>query len=327
MGRQDIIRVGTFNLLNLTLPETTFYGKQKYTAEEFAKKKEWINQQLDNMNVDICGFQELFHVEALRNVLNENPNYENARVVVGENAEGLPSVGLLSKYPITDVQVINSFPSQLEIDGMIVPFTRFSRPVLKCRVEVRPGVYFIVIVAHLKSKRPMIADGVDRHDPLEIGRGQARSLLLRAAEAAALREVLMEVLKDRNHPVIVIGDLNDTHTSVTTRIISGDPPYRRLPMEHKIEIWDTLLYHAKDIQARVAYHDTYYTHLHNGHYEALDHIMVSQELVKENPKHIGRIGYVQIYNDHLIDDTFSNERVPCWKSDHAQVVVSIELKD
>lgn len=327
MGQKDIIRVGTFNLLNLTLPETPFYGHQKYSYEEFGKKKTWINQQLDHMNVDILGCQELFDEEALRNILSDNPNYKNARVIIGTNAAGQPCVGLVSRFPVTDIQVINTFPSQLEVDGLLIPFTRFSRPILKCRVEVRPGVYFVVVVAHLKSKRPMIPNDVDRNDPLEIARGQARSLLLRAAEAAAMREVLMDSLKNRNHPVIVIGDLNDTHTSVTTRIISGDPPYRKLPIGKKIEIWDTLLYHAKDIQARLAFHDTYYTHIHNGHYEALDHIMVSQELVKEYPKHIGRVGYVQIYNDHLIDETFSDENVPKWKSDHAQVVVSIELND
>jgi predicted extracellular nuclease len=279
------------------------------------------------MNADIVGFQELFHESALRNILNDNPNYENARIVVGHNKEGLPSVGLFSRFPITDFQVFNEFPEQLVVDGMTIPFTHFSRPVLKCTVQVRPDLQFIVVVAHLKSKRPMIADGADGRDPVEIAKGQARSLLMRSAEANALRTVLMNVLKERDYPVIVMGDMNDTHTSVTTRIISGDPPFRHMPMERKLEIWDTLLYHVKDIQARMSYTDVYYTYIHNGHYEALDHIMVSQELVKENPKNIGRVGNVRVLNDHLIDETLSEDRVPNWQSDHGQVVVSIELND
>jgi endonuclease/exonuclease/phosphatase family metal-dependent hydrolase len=327
MNEKNIIRIGTFNLLNLTVPEMLYYNKQKISGEDFSRKKAWINQQLDAMNADIVGFQELFHESALRNILNDNPNYENARIVVGHNKEGLPSVGLFSRFPITDFQVFNEFPEQLVVDGLTIPFTNFSRPVLKCTVQVRPDLHFIVVVAHLKSKRPMIADGADGRDPVEVAKGQARSLLMRSAEANALRTVLMNVLKERDYPVIVMGDLNDTHNSVTTRIISGDPPFRHMPMERKLEIWDTLLYHVKDIQARMSYSDVYFTHIYNGHYEALDHIMVSQELVKENPKNIGRVGSVRVFNDHLIDETLSGERVPNWQSDHGQVVVSIELND
>jgi endonuclease/exonuclease/phosphatase family metal-dependent hydrolase len=135
----------------------------------------------------------------------------------------------------------------------------------------------------------------------------------------------MDSLEHSDTPVIVLGDLNDTHTSVTTRIISGDAPPRYWPMEHKKKVWDTLLYHAKDIQARQSSQDVYYTHIHNGHYESLDHILVSQELVRENPNRIGRVIYVKTFNDHIVDPTFiSNPINPC-ESDHAQVVATIEL--
>ncbi len=323
---KQIIRIATFNLLNLQEPEVLFYGRKKYNHTDFDRKKQWINQQLDNMKVDIVGFQEVFSEDALREVIYSNPNYENAHIAMGSNKEGLPSVALMSRYPIVEQEVIEYFPEQLVVDGLVVPFTRFSRPILKCKVQVSPEHQFIMVVAHLKSKRPMLEDGEDRYDPLAIAKGQARSLLLRASEAAALRTVLMEVLKGREEPVVVMGDLNDTHTSVTTRIISGDPPFRQLPMDRKLKIWDVLLYHAKDIKARISYEDTYYTHIHNGHHEALDHIMVSEELVRENPNHIGRIGDIRIFNDHLIDETMSDERIANWQSDHAQVVVSIEMR-
>ena len=168
-------------------------------------------------------------------------------------------------------------------------------------------------------------DGADRNDPLEKAKGAARSLLLRAAEAIALRTILMETLQNRNHPVIVMGDLNDTDSSVTTQIIAGEQPQRRFPMDVKLKYWDVLLYHVKDIQSRLSHNDVYYTHIHNGHCESLDHILVSQELVRENPKHIGRVASVRIYNDHLIDETLSDEKAPCWESDHGQVVVAIEM--
>jgi hypothetical protein len=97
MRGKNILRVGTFNLLNLTVPEYVYYNKQKISAEDFSKKKAWINGQLNIMDADIVGFQELFQEEALRNILNDNPNYQNAKMVVGHNKEGLPSVGLFSR--------------------------------------------------------------------------------------------------------------------------------------------------------------------------------------------------------------------------------------
>jgi hypothetical protein len=54
--------------------------------------------------------------------------------------------------------------------------------------------------------------------------------------------------------------------------------------------------------------------------------MVSEELVAQNPDLIGKVTYVSVYNDHLIDETLSYEDMKKWKSDHGQVVASIRLK-
>ena len=87
-----------------------------------------------------------------------------------------------------------------------------------------------------------------------------------------------------------------------------------------------LLYRVQDIQTRRSQRDVYYTHIHKGHFESLDQIMVSEEFVVQNPRRIGRVEYVRVFNDHLIDDTLSSEALPVWQSDHGQVVVSIELE-
>lgn len=319
------VKVASFNLFNLTLAETPYYGKRSYTKEEYRKKKEWISDQLTKMDADIIGFQELFEEQALREIIEEHPLYKGAELIMGARKGGSPAVAIVSRFPVKSYKVYTDFPEQLEVDGLVVPFTEFSRPILKAVIELKKGVDVTVFAAHLKSKRPLIPDGVDRHDPLEISKGEARSLLLRASEANALRTILMDSLEYRDMPVITLGDLNDTHTSVTTQIISGQAPPRYWSMEKKKKLWDILLYHVKDIQARQASKDVYYTHIHNGHYESLDHIMVSQELVKENPNRVGRVVYVRVFNDHIIDQTFSDKRINCWESDHAQVVATIEL--
>lgn len=327
-NKSNELKIATFNALNLVLPNQYYYSRKVYTDEEFAQKKDWINNQLTNMQADIVGFQEIFHQQALVEVIKDNPFYNKGKthLVAGDaNGDG-PSVALISKFPIIDYAFIEDLPEKLEIDGVEIPFAKFSRPVLKARIRLNDGIDAVVFVAHLKSKRPVFADGADVEDPVELAKAQACSLMVRAAEAFGLRTLMMAELQDRDCPVILMGDFNDTHTAVTTQLISGETPFRFLPLDKKLRQWDVLLYHVKDIQARLSYTDTYYTHIHNGHHESLDHIMVSQELVAENPKNIGRVGSVRVFNDHLVDSTLSNDRIPVWQSDHAQVVASIEMR-
>ncbi len=328
MGKQHkIIKVGTFNLLNLALAGRTFYGHQSYNPEEYARKQQWIRQQLTKMDADIIGFQELFDEQALKDLISDFPAYKAAHICVSQKKGGGPAVALLSKYPIVASTVYTHFPDKLDIDGLEVPFEQFSRPVLSATIQVKKDLQLQVFVAHLKSKRPLVPAGIDRHDPREQAKGSARSLLLRACESNALRSIMLDSLEKTNLPHIALGDFNDTHTAVTTQIISGQAPPRNWPNKHKRKAWDIVLYHAKDIQARQSERDTYYTHIHNGHYESLDHILVSQELVRENPNHVGKIVYVRVFNDHLIDATFSDSPVKCWQSDHAQVVALIEWRN
>lgn len=321
-------RVGNFNLCNLALPNWVFYRREYYSQEDYAKKIAWIAQQLDRMQADVIGFQEVFHPEALQAALAQSSHCRDFYLIAVSPQDDTPTVAIASRFPILRHEYIANFPieSQLEVRGAKMPLTHFSRPVLSVRLQLSPSIECAIYVAHLKSKRPIIPQAADRHDPVEIAKGQARSLMLRAAEAIALRVLMMEVLQDRDYPVILLGDLNDGGPAVTSRIISGDPPHRRLEQAAKRDVWDVLLYHAKDIQARQSFDDYLYTHLHGGHYECLDHIMVSQEFVAQNPDRIGRVGYVSVLNDHLLDETLSDETIPKWQSDHGQIVASIELE-
>lgn len=319
------LKVGTFNAFNLVSPNVKYYGRRVYSQADFDKKVAWQSQQLDKMKADIVGFQEVFHGKALRQVVNASEHLHGCHLVAADPDGTFPAVALASKYPILETEVFTEMP-ELDIDGRLIPIHNFSRPVLKAAVEVEKDKIITVFVAHLKSKRPTFPDGVDRHDPVEIARASVRALVRRSVEAAGLREILVRHSKHNNRPAIIMGDLNDGSLAVSTRVVSGNPPMRYLSFEDKKKIWDVLFYHTKDIQARKSYHDFYYTHIYNGHHEALDHIMVNQELVDENPNAIGRVRNVVQFNDHLIDETLSGEKIPHWQSDHGQVVAHIEFK-
>ncbi len=325
MSHQRNIRIGTFNVFNLVLPNRLFYKDQMLSQHDYERKIDWTARQLDLMKADIVGFQEVFHPEALAAVLARSERLRDAHFFVAAPTGDLPRVAIASRFPILAHEVYHSCPSILTYQGAEIPIHDFSRPVLQATIEFPGGTEVDIYVTHLKSKRPEFEPGEHRSRPLDLAKGQARSLIRRTIEAACLREILLANLYQRRRPIILCGDMNDTGTSVTTRIVSGEPPHRRYPMEVKKSIWDVLLYHVKDIQARQALVDVYFTHLHNGFHEAIDQIMVSEEFVRENRDGIAQVEYVQVFNDHLIDETLSDERVPVWISDHGQVVVAIEM--
>lgn len=88
-----------------------------------------------------------------------------------------------------------------------------------------------------------------------------------------------------------------------------------------------MLYSAHEIDARLAGRDVSYTHIFNGHYENLDHILVSQEFFGRNPEHIGGVANVRYFNDHLFDSRLRNDDRDRIVSDHAQLVAEIRLRD
>ena len=327
MREQREFKVATFNVLNLALAGEKYYNRS-YPQDQYEKKVQWLAGQINRMEADIIGFQEIFHMAALQEVVEATGRYDGANVVVGErNGEG-PAVAIVSRFPILDHDDILAFPkgSQLEIDGIDIPIHNFSRPVLRVRLRLSDELIVNVFVVHLKSKRPKMRDDVNPHDPRERAKGESRSLMIRAAETTALRHLLLEALEGTNDPVIVMGDLNDDGGAVTSKILVGTEPWRNLPLKVKQRLWDVHLYNVKDIQARQSYRDVYYTHLYNGHYDSLDHILVSQEFVRQNPNRLGYVEYVKVYNDHLVDETLSGDRVDLWESDHAQVIANIHLE-
>ncbi|WP_197036206.1 hypothetical protein [Fischerella sp. PCC 9605] len=89
-------KVGTFNLFNLVLPDVIYYEKNKYSTEVYQRKKIWISRQLEHMEADIIGFQELFHQQALGEILAQTKMYADAQLVAANPTGDKPVVALLS---------------------------------------------------------------------------------------------------------------------------------------------------------------------------------------------------------------------------------------
>ena len=337
------VRIGSFNVYNLVKPGVDFYRPgTAYSDEEFGEKTAWIGRLLDEMEVDVVGFQEVFHEAALKTALERSERFQDVEPIVLATREGsdpvrTPAVALATRLEVVGApESISEFPDDAAIaweseapgdERVSVPITTFSRPVLKARVKLSDAVTATLFVTHLKSKRPSLSPDESSGTPIHRTVGIARSLVRRAAEAAALRSLVIAETQGTNTPVVVIGDVNDGTPAVTTQMIAGEQPFFRLRTELKKPYWDVLLYTAQQIQARASTRDTYFTHIFNGSYEALDQIMVSQELYRANPNRVGEVDYVRVFNDHLIDEMQSFDEIPRTRSDHGQVVVKIQLRE
>ena len=61
--------IASFNVKNLIGPDQEYYRFQSYTPEEYAWKADWLAEQVQTLDADIVGFQEIFEESALRDVL------------------------------------------------------------------------------------------------------------------------------------------------------------------------------------------------------------------------------------------------------------------
>lgn len=52
--------IASFNLKNLIGPDREYYRFQSYTPEEYAWKRDWMADQLVDLDADVIGFQEVF---------------------------------------------------------------------------------------------------------------------------------------------------------------------------------------------------------------------------------------------------------------------------
>ncbi|WP_426106207.1 endonuclease/exonuclease/phosphatase family protein [Massilia sp. TSP1-1-2] len=335
------LSIASFNTENLITAGIPIYGEKHphFTPEQYRLKTEWIRNQLLKMNADIIGFQEVFEERALRDCLTGTP-MSDWHLFVANPTGALPVNAILSRYPIKEAAVVDAMPSPfqffddrptsaaLDSEPVAIPMERFSRGVLTATIAFGDQLTLCVMVLHLKSKRPILARGVgrDEADLPELARGSVRSLIRRGIEACGVRQLLSDMLaRDETVPICVLGDLNDSDSAVTSSVILGEEPRRGLPQDEKLRRWKQVLQNCRDVQARKSLENFHYTYIHNGHYESLDNIFVSNHFADANVQRIGKVVDVRLFNDHVIDSANSMDRKPMHVTDHGQVLVNIDI--
>ena len=211
-------------------------------------------------------------------------------------------MGLVTRLKVEHAESLADFPpaAVVQVPGLGA-HARFERPPLLATLRMKHGQPVAVITAHLKSKRPKFLQDSqgrpleDTDDPAVQAVASLRSLLMRAAEALALRLKVVELLHRTRLPLIVMGDLNDSPHSVTTQLIAATSQ-----AAYDKGARDSALYSAWDVQGEGALRrDVAFSHIHQGYPEVLDQVLVSEEFVASSRAAIGDVRRVEVFNDHL----------------------------
>ena len=318
------LTVATCNVLNLALPGRDFYpGQDTYSASEYERKIDWLGERFKTLNADVLAVQEVWDEAALQEAVNRSglrykflsvPGAENGPGQAG--AQGTPRVGIVTRLTVEAVDSLQDFPPQavVEVPG-IGPYTRFERPPLHATLRLKNGPNLHVITAHFKSKRPkFLADAQgkpteDRDDPNVQALGSLRSLIMRGAEALAVRLKVVELLHRTREPLVMMGDLNDSPHSVTTQLVANTSQ-----VAYDRGACDSALFSAWDVQGDAALRrDVAFSHIHQGYPEVLDQVLVSEEFTEKSRRAIGAVKRVEVFNDHLFEGRSRT------KSDHGFV--------
>jgi predicted extracellular nuclease len=317
---QQEIRLATFNVCNLAPPGAKLYDNlAPLTAEEYEAKANWTARQIDLLDADLIGFQEIFSQASLRDVLARTRNYRDALQVGFDpdpGAERLtPSVALVSRLPLAGpVATYPAFPPGVAMPAGGRDTDRFARAPLHVQVALPGGSIADVVVVHLKSRRPDYRNGDGGADPLLFALANLRSLIWRGTEAVALRVLLSELGRAGGRPRIVLGDFNDVADAVTTSIVTGAGASGEPGQELADRLFD-----SRRIQRapECAPGETIW---HDGHGMTIDHILVSEEFNPVSSRAIGAVLEVRYLNEHV-------RQAPPEASDHGQVLVRIGLYD
>jgi predicted extracellular nuclease len=300
----------TANVLNLANPGRMFYANQEvYSQREFERKIDWLGGRIAALNADILTVQEVWDDAALKAAVNHSGlRYSTVAVPGAENndknngAVDTPRVGIVTRLEVDSIQSIVQFPNGMRVQvPELGDYTQFERPPLLATLRMKHGQPVHVLTAHLKSKRPKYLQNVqgevleDRDDDNVTARATLRSLIIRGAEAVAMRAIVIDVLRRTHVPLIVMGDFNDGPHSVTTQMIAATSE-----VAYDKGARDTALFNAYEVQGEMALkRDVAYSHIHQGYPEVLDQILVSEEFLYNSRNSIGDVRRVDYFNDHL----------------------------
>lgn len=337
MPARTQLAVSSCNLYNLNEPNKSMHGRPGWSQAQYDKKLVWMEQLLKDLPSDVWGFQELWHQKSLKACFQKAGLAANYEFLIPNNHFGqriVCAAAVKKNILVGQPEWIRDFPDEFQMssggddaqtDGIAVQLDSFSRPVLHFEIKPRAnGKRIHVYVCHLKSKLPTKIHKEPWYNQIDHARhrtaiGAAIATIRRTTEAAALRMILTNQMKQTDTPVVVLGDLNDGQHSNTLNIISEQPNFLFAGSRGGS---DTALYTVGTLQEYRSLRDVYYTHIYKNTHESLDHIMVSQEFYDNSRKRLWSFKSMDLVNDHLNEDNHKQDG----SSDHGIVRARFEYR-
>ncbi|UYI49600.1 endonuclease/exonuclease/phosphatase family protein [Vibrio natriegens] len=316
MSRPSQITFVTANLFNFIAPPDAYYDFENiYSQEQWQGKLAWTQNQIEKLEPDIIGVQEVFSIEETKSFFKSigYPHFATVDTpqVEDEYIYTHPVVAIASRFPIEQVQPV-TFDRRSLIPFEMTASPEFSRKPIYAQI-VHPILgHIAVYVVHLKSQRP-----ADSNNAEDASRVLARwlSTQQRGWESAMLRDSMQNQYKNAPMPTVLMGDMNQPITnngvnSVLTETFSDSVT--------ELQIKD-----GWDLQVAPTLNDRPATHYHFSRGNVLDYILLSQEFDEHSDVSVADVVDYQVLDQHLINPSFERDK---YASDHAFVALTVEVK-
>ena len=343
--KQTELKIATFNLFNYLAPPDAYYDFDRiYSAEQWLKKEKWISSYLQTHAPDIIGFQEVFSIEALKELVKEE-GYEYFAVVdeptvIDDFIYRDPVVALASKFPIKEVSSVSVDTALALKLGLTADFN-FSRQVVRATVDLPHLGLCDCYVVHFKSKRAAWQGEIDKLTSLEgnvleqfkaqVAGGWASSIQ-RGSEATLLMMSMLERRAKLGNAMLLMGDFNNplkdgilAHLLTPNILFNNDPAQQKLVKFYTLrDAWDLYEINQLSTQEEIELPlKRAATHYFGQSSSVLDYILLSSEFdAAEQSSYFEVSDYINT-DKHLINPSFD---VDGESTDHAVVSIKLTLR-
>lgn len=310
----------TANLFNFIEPPGAFYDFENiYELEAWRTKCLWTQDQLQILDADIIGVQEVFSIEAAR-ILVEKIGYPYFATIDTPHIEqdyiySQPVVAVASRYPIIRVEAVT--PIKTIEESYRVQLPEFSRKPIFAVIDVPDVGEIAIYVCHLKSQRSIESNCQDTCSASVINHsliGRWLSSQQRGWEAVMLRLFMEHQYTLHPIPTVLMGDMNQPLTSNITGLLTSEPNLKLKGLTLK-DSWSIFSEHQPNIERSP-------THYHFSKGNVLDYILLSQEFQPDSQYSFADIAAYKVLGEHLTNPIFERDKQA---SDHAFVATTVRF--
>lgn len=324
----------SLNLLNFASPPFSFYQlHEHYNETQWQSKTQFITGLIEHINPTFIVFQEVFSIDALKNLCGDLGLSYFATVdapkadAVFSNVLFNPVVAIASKVPFGQVSAFEPCPELLEYLNNQHQF-RFNRTPIKCTLELAGFGLITCYAVHFKSQRVhsmahMLGDS-QQDDPLltllHKTVGTMQSQISRSLEASIIYYDALKTQREQNCATLVMGDFNDNLCSPALSFMTRSfPPQVNIHERFdSVGLFDSFTFadNTHQFEQKPA------SHYYQGQGNVLDYILASQQFNPNSSNPLIKSLTYHNFDAHL-DPKRDEEDIRY--SDHAAIAIEIKV--